>query len=107
MDAWGRAFYLPATLNCTELTSCYFLLELLVIGELSIWTLILIGRPSVRDSVRYNLIHLKDSNSLLMHSNSTYVNYIVTPAIIMMNIQLIPEKYLSISCVVCLVGFVF
>ena len=67
----GRsAFPTYLTLNCTELTSCYYLLELLVIGELSIWTLILIERPLVRVSVRYILIHFEDSNS-------TYVNYIV------------------------------
>ena len=33
------------TLICIELTSCYCMLELLVIEELSIWTSILIGRP--------------------------------------------------------------
>ena len=42
----GRsAFPTYLTLSCTELTSCYYLLELLVIRELSIWTSILIGRP--------------------------------------------------------------
>ena len=38
---------------------------------------ILIGRPWVRDSVRYSLIHLEDSNLLLMHLNSTYLSSIV------------------------------
>ena len=75
MVAWGGALFLPTTLSCTNLTSCHLLLDLLVIRELSIWTLILIGRPWVRDSVRYSHIHLEDSNSYPMHSNSTYVNY--------------------------------
>ena len=86
MVAWGGALYLPTTLSCTELTSCYCLLELLVIRELSTWTPILIERPLVRNLVRYTLIHLEDSNSLLMHLSSTFVNYIVTPYIIMSNI---------------------
>ena len=75
MVAWGGALFLPTTLSCTELTSCHWLLELLVIKDLSIWTPILIGRPWVRDSIRYSHIHLEDSNSFPMHSNSTYVNY--------------------------------
>ena len=70
-----KGFFSPTTRSCTELTRCYCLLELLVIEELIWWTPILVGRPWVRDSVRYSLIHLEDSNSLLMHSDSTYVNY--------------------------------
>ena len=38
-------FHTYLTLSFTELTSCYYFLELFVIRELSIWTLILIGIP--------------------------------------------------------------
>ena len=75
MVAWEGALSLPTTLSYTELSSCQWLLELLVIRELFIWTLILIRRPWVRYSVRYSQIHLEDSNWFLMHLNSTYVNY--------------------------------
>ena len=72
---WSRRLFPPITLSSTELTSCHCLFELLDIRELICWTLILIERPWVRDLVRYNHIHLVDSNCSLMHSKSSYVNY--------------------------------